>query len=257
MSENRVQKSIRRFYIDPKEVQNRKTLRKPVILADSKGNYIQRQITSEHCLNTKFFCHKGWTIQECINWAEKHLPNKFDKEEKLSFYIWLGTCDLTYYDKSTKFISLEDDKNDRNITYIIRKFNELKEFITSQFARSEVVFLEVPSISIQHWNHSRGHKNYKEFIEQDKKLELMLDQLNNKIRQLNNSVNRSPHFMLDLWRSSKGHKKKSPTKTYTYLNLLEKDGVHPKPALARLWMRRIATKIYEDCFSKIPKDNLW
>jgi hypothetical protein len=75
---------------------------------------------------------------------------------------------------------------------------ELKEIITAQLVRSEVVFLEVPSISIQHWNHSREHKNSKEFIEQDKKLELQLDQLNIKIRELNKSDNRSPRFMLDL-----------------------------------------------------------
>ena len=49
MSEDRVSKSIRRYYINPKEERGRKTLRKPVLLADSKGNYIQRQITSEHC----------------------------------------------------------------------------------------------------------------------------------------------------------------------------------------------------------------
>ena len=65
MSEDIVSKSIRRYYINPKEVRRRKTLRKPVFLADSKGNYIQRKITSEHCLNIIFFCHKGWTGQEC------------------------------------------------------------------------------------------------------------------------------------------------------------------------------------------------
>jgi hypothetical protein len=86
-----------------------------------------------------------------------------------------------YYEKSTRFISLETD-NDSNIRYIIRKLKELKEIITAQFVRSEVVFLEAPSLSLQHWNHSREHKNYKEFIEQDKKLELQLDQLNIKIR---------------------------------------------------------------------------
>jgi hypothetical protein len=99
-----------------------------------------------------------------------------------------------YYEKCTRFISLETD-NDSNIRYIIRKLKELKEIITEQFVRSEVVFLEVPSLSIQHWNHSREHKNYKEFIEQDKKLELQLDQLNIKIRELNKSDNRSPRFM--------------------------------------------------------------
>ena len=163
---------------------------------------------------------------------------------------------MTYYEKSTRFISLETD-NDRNIRYIIRKSKELKELITAQCVRSEVVFLDVPSLSIQHWNHSRGHKNYKEFIEQDKNLDLQLDQLNIKIRELNKSDNRSPRFVIDLWRDSKGHNKKSVTKTYTDLNLLEKDGVHPKPLLARIWMRRIGTKVYEDCFSKVTQENLW
>ena len=88
-------------------------------------------------------------------------------------------------------------------------------------------------------------------------MERQLDQLNIKIRELNKSDNRSPRFVLDLWRDSKGHNKKSVTKTYTDLNLLEKDGVHPKPLLARIWMRRIGTKVYEDCFSKVTQENLW
>jgi hypothetical protein len=33
-----------------------------------------------------------------------------------------------------------------------------------------LTFLEVPSISIQHWNYSQGHTNYKDYEEQDKKL---------------------------------------------------------------------------------------
>jgi hypothetical protein len=80
------------------------------------------------------------------------------------------------------------------------------------------------------------------FIEQDKKQELQLDQLNIKIRELNNSDNRSPRFTLDLWRGSMGHNKKSVMKTYTDLNLLEKDGIHSKPLMARLWMCRIGTE---------------
>jgi hypothetical protein len=39
--------------------------------------------------------------------------------------------------------------------------------------------------------------------------------------------------------------------------LLERDGVHHKKILARHWLRRIATKILTDCFSKIPANQLW
>jgi hypothetical protein len=90
-----------------------------------------------------------------------------------------------------------------------------------------------------------------------KKLELHLDILNEEIRKVNGSGDRSPRFMQDLWRGSKGHNPRSQTKTYTDLSLLERDGVHPKKILARLWLRRIATKILTDCFSKIPANQLW
>ena len=148
-------------------------------------------------------------------------------------------------DKKTRLIPLESEDS-TNVWHIIRKFNDLKEIIVSKIARVDVVFLEVPSISIQHWNYSQGHTNYKDYEDQDKKLELHLDILNEEIRKVNGSGNKSPRFMQDLWRGSKGHNPRSHTKTYTDLSLL-----------ARLWLRRIATKILTDCFSKIPANQLW
>jgi hypothetical protein len=159
-------------------------------------------------------------------------------------------------DKKTRLISLESEDS-TSVRYIIRKFNELKEIIVSKIARADVVFPEVPLISIQHWNYSQGHTNYKDYEDQDKKLELHLDILNEEIRKVNGSGDRSPRFMEDLWRGSKGHNPRSHTKTYTDLSLLKRDGVHPKKILSRLWLRRIATKILTDCFSKIPANQLW
>jgi hypothetical protein len=67
-----------------------------------------------------------------------------------------------------RLISLESEDS-TNVRYIIRKFNELKEVIVSKIARADVVFLNVPSISIQHWNYSEGHTYYKDYEDQDKK----------------------------------------------------------------------------------------
>ena len=53
MSENRLRKSCRKFYIDPREVEKRLAIRKAVILADSKGKYIEREVITEHCLKVK------------------------------------------------------------------------------------------------------------------------------------------------------------------------------------------------------------
>jgi hypothetical protein len=70
-------------------------------------------------------------------------------------------------DKKTRLIPLESEDS-TNVWHIIRKFNELKEIIVSKIARVDVVFLEVPSISIQHWNYSQGHTNNKDYEDQDK-----------------------------------------------------------------------------------------
>ena len=228
-----LRKSCRKFYINPIEVEKRLAIRKAVILADSKGKYIEREVITEHCLKVKSIWKKRCKIQDCINWAKNNLTTIFDATEKYTFYIWLGTCDITYLDKKTRLISLESEDG-TNVWYIIRKFNELKEIIVSKIARADVVFLGVPSISIQHWNYSQGHTNYKDYEDQDKKLELHLDILNEEIRKVNGSGDRSPRFMQDLWSGSKGPNPRSHTKTYTDLSLLERDGVHPKKILARL-----------------------
>ena len=162
MSENRLRKSCRKIYINPIEVEKRLAIRKAVILADSKGKYIEREVITGHCLKVKSIWKKGWKIQDYINWAKNNLTTVFDATEKYTFYIWLGTCDITHLDKKTRLISFESEDS-TNVWYIIGKFNELKEIIVSKIARADVVFLEVPSISIQHWNYSQGHTNYKDY----------------------------------------------------------------------------------------------
>jgi hypothetical protein len=103
MSENRLRKSCRKFYINPIEVEKRLAIRKAVILADSKGKYIEREVITEHCLKVKSMWKKGWKIQDCINWAKNNLTTIFDDAtEKYALYIWLGTCDVTHLDKKVQ-----------------------------------------------------------------------------------------------------------------------------------------------------------
>jgi hypothetical protein len=64
MSENRLRKSCRKFYINPIDVEKRLAIRKAVILADSKGKYIEREVITEHCLKVKSIWKKGWKIQD-------------------------------------------------------------------------------------------------------------------------------------------------------------------------------------------------
>jgi hypothetical protein len=49
------------------------------------------------------------------------------------------------------------------------------------------------------------HTNYKDYEDQDKKLELHLDILNEEIRKVNGSGDISPRCMQDMWRGSKAN----------------------------------------------------
>ncbi|CAG2238012.1 ECM29 [Mytilus edulis] len=98
---------------------------------------------------------------------------------------------------------------------------------------------------IKRWNRSQGHKNPDIFSEDDQTLQNQLYLLNTFIQEINQSAEKSPKFDLDIRKTSK---RKGGTDEYYNFNLYRTDGVHPNLLLAKLWMRRIATKILHQCY---------
>lgn len=244
MSENRLKKSGQFFQVRKKDIAEKKSLSKPIILADSKGKYIQRAITTEASLGIQFCSEGGWKVQQVIDWAEKKLGGICRRHKQVTIYIWLGTCDLTDLNKSSKYISL-NSTNDSNVRYIRRKFIELQNFITTTIPKSTVIFLEVPPFSIQWWNKNKGHKEPEIFAKDDQELQNQLYLLNKFIRELNHSDRKSPKFDLDIRKQSK---RKGGTDEYYNFRLYKKDGIHPDTQLAKLWLRRISWKVIDQCF---------
>lgn len=244
MSAARIQRSCHTFRISRSAVQDKQAYSQPFIIADSKGKYIRKYITTEDVLNIKYFNKKGWKVQQVIDWAEENLKGLCEQYQRKTFYIWLGTCDLTEFNKTTRYISL-GHQLDANVRYIRRKFIELKNYIVQNIPKSEVIFLEIPPYSIQRWNKTQGHKQPDIFAEDDQNLQDQLYQLNKYIREINNSETKSPKFEYDIRKISK---RKGGTDEYLNFNLYADDGVHPSPTLSKLWLRRICTKILERCF---------
>jgi hypothetical protein len=83
LSENRLRKSCRKFYIDPREVEKRLAIRKAVILADSKGKYIEREVITEHCLKVK-------SIWKRDTWKNRRIAVK-KQWEKATYCVMLMT----------------------------------------------------------------------------------------------------------------------------------------------------------------------
>ena len=124
-------------------------------------------------------------------------------------YIWLGTCDLTSKNKKYVALTAEDDQAvDIAYEYLLKTAE-----LVNDYPSCRITILEIPVYSIKDWNQRKGHKNLDELIEQDKKLETQVYNLNGKIRQINETnQTHSPNFSTDLVKNSKTVKGKKKEK---------------------------------------------
>lgn len=239
MTENKINKSLDTFADLHRDLPRRQ--KTAVFLSDSKGNYLKREITTRLERDIEWLCEGGITSINGIDWFKTEYQKRLKDIGPLEVYVWFGSCDLT--SKKNGFISL----NSSHINDSARLVRAYEKF--SEFAQSEgfsVVFLEVPILSIKEYNKFWGHENPEIFEDQDRTLQSCLKIVNEEIQRLN-FVNdkHSPNFSVDIWRCRK-NRGKQPKYFYNYV--LFKDGVHPRPLLAKLWLKRIAALIRQDCY---------
>ncbi|CAG2212034.1 unnamed protein product [Mytilus edulis] len=160
-------------------------------------------------------------------------------------YIWFSTCDLTTYNKGYIAITAHGtDAIDNTMQY----YHKCIELIQT-FDNCRVTILDTPVYSIYHWNKGK-HKTPDNFITQDKELTEQVVQLNNKIKEINSTLNsHTPKFSNDLQVRSKYKNGAHRTETNrSYYNFqLYADGIHPTNLLARTWLKKIATQAQIDC----------
>ena len=162
----------------------------------------------------------------------------------MHIYIWLGTCDLTIYDKP--FIHLASESDDC-YRHIIDTYHQIVELIKPHPGCS-LTFLETPIYSVYEYIKAKGKSDTK-FKHQDNILLEQIQQLNTITWELTNSLNSiSPCFSVDL---SRPHLKNSKTKQtlrdqYNY-NLM-KDGLHPDTNLSKVWLKKLFMQMIRDCW---------
>ena len=126
----------------------------------------------------------------------------------------------------------------------IARYENLSKYLANR--KVKLVLLEVPYFSIKEFNRHLGHRYPEEFKKQDTDLILALDKLNKKIRDVNKENQTiAPKFSVDLKasRSTKGKRTKYSINYNVY-----NDGIHPKPLLAKYWMRKIEELARRDCY---------
>ena len=70
---------------------------KPILLADSKGNYLKSHadLINQFHYSIEFQCRGYSRFQDYFYWLQHNLSNKVAQYGKIVLYVWLGTCDFT------------------------------------------------------------------------------------------------------------------------------------------------------------------
>ena len=137
--------------------------------------------------------------------CEKTLNSSYQPWATFTFYVWLGTNDLTSIDKITRYISLTNQNND-TINELLTYYQLIAETL-SIVPASKLTILEIRSYPIERWNSLKHHKHPENVREQNHDLWNQIDKLNNLIRYMNSSLgSHSPNFSLTLYKNPKYRK---------------------------------------------------
>ena len=153
------------------------------------------------------------------------------------------------FDKKGKKLSIAlANQHPEAATDIIESLQKFKD-ILKPYPNSRLTILEIPHYSIVRWNTSRGHPNPDTFKDQDEQLQHQIDEINTFIQQYNTTLHaHSPPLNNQLKaRKQVPRGKDKPHKSYYNYNLYS-DGIHPKPLLARAWLKEITEQIRKDCW---------
>jgi len=118
----------------------------PVIFSDSKGNCLQNHVKRSRPVEREiiFWCKGGAKIKDRFNWLKSVLQQKVAELGAIWIYVWLGTRDLTSYNK--KYISISS-YSDEKITILSYYYNKIINLV-QQYENCNVTILETPVYSI-------------------------------------------------------------------------------------------------------------
>lgn len=205
---------------------------KLVFLSDSKGRYLEPHCLPSH--SVEFSYRSGLRLAEGFYWLQRRLANDSQYNDRVYYYIWLSTCDLTL--KSGNQIRLRHSTDIDCFSYVTRQIDRYYRLV-SQYANVNLVFLEVPPYSVVEYNRAKGLQVGVVEHETDLELFTRIIHINEHIRLRNDAHNvQSPRFRLDLLNIRKRAGKEA-RRTVRYTHYI--DGIHPGPLLSKVWMRRI------------------
>ena len=186
----------------------------------------------------RFFYRGGAEItqKQIQSYARYIVTNKQNRFPVILF--WFGTCSLTQ--KVRNLFVIKDDIT-QVVDNTIADYLQLKQELLRLNPRAKIIFLECPYYKLSMFNESRNktfESNF--FIEQQKLLIEAIDYHNKRLQDINGST-KIPNFNRDFTHRTKRRNRRP--RMQIHYNLL-RDGCHPGPKLANLWLLRIQQLIY-------------
>jgi hypothetical protein len=118
----------------------------PVVLSNSKGNWLKQQISHPSERELKWWCKCSSKSYDSLRWLRRNIKNKIHHLGNISLYVWLGACDLTT--NNNKYISLTSF-NDKIIESVVDNFKEIIELFREHQSQKSP-FLNYQSTQYKH-----------------------------------------------------------------------------------------------------------
>lgn len=214
----------------------------PILLTDSKGDYLSEQ--SENCVDNSivWLGGKGWTSTRGLEYFRRKCRGLKERYDNSHLFVWLGTCDLTTKNRKYVYLNENYSRDAAKLMLNLRKFSNL-----ARRENLQITVLEIPVFCIRAFNKYHGHREAEIFEEQDKNLHLAIECVNKEIRKINRSnIKISPKFNCDLQITRKNNSKYNK---YRFNFSQFRDGIHPNPLLSKYWLRRISEIVDLHCFT--------
>ena len=210
----KLEKYLERPLVEPNS--DRKQRKLAIVLADSKGNCIQKQLNFfklEYNVKIKWWCKGGASTDTQYVYLSNNINDVLEQYDAVVIYLWTGTCDitekvrnLTTYGKylKTNRIRLQNEDVEQATSTVIDKYQTVIDYCAT-LSKVTLVILETPFYSIQKWNEFYGGTEKEDYMRQDKLLTQIIIKLNNKVRDLNKAIStiQSPKFASDVVKNRK------------------------------------------------------
>ena len=179
-------RKLRRYIEEQPQLPTGFRYKTPILVSGSKG-FTLRNACSQQEFPLESWCIAGAKTSALVDLIQERIEKAIKKHRNIVIYVWSGTCNITA--KEGKFIKLRHRDN-KTIDLIVNQYRRAIK-IVDKFPGAEIKFIDCSLQSIVKYNKTKGHKKTAIFRLEDFKVTNQIKELNKRIAELNESLNKN------------------------------------------------------------------